>query len=74
MIGRLKLSRSRILVPNSNVEVLLDTVDILPVHQCAVCSLVVDELAGEGGGPIFVPVNGQSSSPAYNEECLLYLS
>ena len=64
MIGRLKLSRSRILVPNSNVEVLLDTVDILPVHQGAVGSLVVDELAGEWVGPVFVPVYREGSRPS----------
>ena len=55
----MELAESRLLVPNSNVEVLLDTVDVLPVHQGTVGSLVVDELAGEWVGPVFVPVDRQ---------------
>ena len=50
---------SRVLVSNCNVEVLLDTVQVLPVHQRTVGRLVVDELAGEGVGPVFVPVDRQ---------------
>ena len=61
------LYTSGLLVPNFNVEVLLDTVDVLPVHQGAVSSLVVDELAGEWVGPVFVPVYGESPSPSCNE-------
>ena len=64
----MKLSKSRILVPNFNLEILLHTVDILPVHQGAVGSLVVDELAGEWIGPVFVPVYGQGPSTSCNAE------
>ena len=64
----MKLSKSRILVPNLNLEILLHTVDILPVHQGAVGSLVVDELAGEWIGPVFVPVYGQGPSTSCNAE------
>ena len=59
------LSLSRVLVSNCNVEVLLDTVQVLPVHQRTVGRLVVDELAGEGDGPVLVPVYWQSPRPSY---------
>ena len=52
------------LVPDLDVEILLHTVDVLPVHQGAVSSLVVDELAGEGVCPVLVPVYRQSPRPS----------
>ena len=63
-IRRLKLSKSRLLVPNFYVEILLHTVNVLPVHQGAVSGLVVDELAGEWVGPVFVPVYREGSRPS----------
>ena len=62
-LKRYKLSRKLSLISNFNLEVLLDTVQVLPVHQGAVGGLVVDELAGEGDGPVLVPVDGESPRP-----------
>ena len=43
-------------------EVLLYTVDVLPVQEGAVGRLVVDQFAGVRVAPVLVPVDGQRPS------------
>ena len=49
-----------------DIEVLLDTVNVLPVDQGGVGRLVVDQFAGVGVAPVLVPVDGQCPGTTQN--------
>ena len=57
-----KLSCCWLQLSDVDFEVLLDTVNVLSVHEGAVGRLVVDQFAGVWVAPVLVPVDGQCTS------------